>query len=140
MDQNQKAQLIQLAEHYLQNNGVTLARDILMKVIAVDPSHSRSNELLAYIAGNAGEHQQALMYLQAACQANDSSREALYHLGNMYLAQGEFEQATHFLQAALLKSQPFFEAAHNLGLDFANLARHLEAVEYFSKALQLNPH
>ena len=139
MDQNQKAQLIQLAEHYLQNNDFILARDILSRVIAADPHHSRSNELLAYIAGNAGDHRQALMYLQTACQADDSSREALYHLGNMYLAQGEFEQAIHFLRAALLKSQPFFEAAHNLGLAFANLEQHLEAVEYFSQALQLNP-
>ncbi len=140
MDQNQKAQLIQLAEHYLQNNNVTLARDILMRVIAVDPHHSRSNELLAYVAGNAGDHQQALTYLQTACQTDDSSREARYHLGNMYLAQGEFEQAIHFLKAALLKSQPFFEAAHNLGLAFANQARHPEAVEYFRQAIQLNPH
>jgi len=140
MDQNQKAQFIQLAEHYLQNNEVTLARDILIRVISADPLHARSNELLAYIAGNAGDHQQALTYLQIACQTDDSSREARYHLGNIYLAQGEFEQAIHFLKGALQKSQPFFEAAHNLGLAFANLAQDLEAVEYFSQALQLNPH
>ena len=140
MNRNEQAQAIQLAEHYLQNNSVDYARVILTKIIALESTHSKANELLAYIAGDTGDHQQAFVLLQKACQSKDCSREALYHLGNLYLAQGDFENAIHFLKTALHKSQSFFEAAHNLGLAFANLGRHTEAADSFSKACELNPH
>jgi len=140
MNRNEQAQAIQLAEHYLQNNSVDYARVILTKIISLESTHSKANELLAYIAGDTGDHQQALVFLQKACQSKDCSREALFHLGNLYLAEGDFENAIPFLKAALLKSQPFFEASHNLGLAFASLGHNTEAVNAFLKACELNPH
>jgi predicted O-linked N-acetylglucosamine transferase (SPINDLY family) len=140
MNRNEQAQAIQLAEHYLQNNSVDYARVILTKIIALEPTHSKASELLAYIAGDTGDHQQAFVLLQKACQSKDCSREALYHLGNLYLAQGDFENAIYFLQNATLKSGPFFEATHNMGLAFANIGNHAKAIDFFSKACELNPH
>ena len=54
MDSNEKEQSLKLADHYFREKNYQYAKYILDKVIEIDSSNSKANELLAYIHGNSG--------------------------------------------------------------------------------------
>lgn len=112
-----------------------LARQVLQR----DPGNPGALELLAYVAGNAGDERGAHDLLLQASRRAECAPEALYYLGASSLRRGEFAQALAVLRRAVDLEPRFFEAWHDLGSAQASLGDKAAAHESFTRAATLNP-
>lgn len=135
MNQEEKKQLLKLANYYFQNDHYPLAETILKKIIAASPNNSNANELLAYIYGNKGELDSSLHYLELATKQPDSSPEACYYLGCLQLKKNMYVEAIDNFNLSILKGGEFFEALHDIGSAYAHLEQNELALEQFKKCL-----
>ncbi|MFZ4379315.1 MAG: tetratricopeptide repeat protein [Polynucleobacter sp.] len=137
MNSNETNQSITLAEHYFRNNNSPFAKAILKKIIEVDFSNSKANELLAYIESNQGNHELAHQLLFRACQDKQASANAFYYLGNSFLNKNQFQEAKECFAQALDKAGDFFEGLHDLATACASLGEKENALLWYQKALTL---
>ncbi|WP_240553784.1 tetratricopeptide repeat protein [Polynucleobacter campilacus] len=75
-----------------------------------------------------------------ACLDVNSSSEANYYLGSLYLERAAYSDAVKFLKKAVLKDGQSFEARHDLGAALALLGKTSEALDALLSAAQLNSH
>jgi predicted O-linked N-acetylglucosamine transferase (SPINDLY family) len=137
MNSNENNQSIALAEYYFRNNNYPFAAAILKKIIEVDFSNSKANELLAYVESNQGNHELAHQLLMRACQDKQASANALYYLGSSFLKKNQFQEAKDCFTKALDKAGDFFEGLHDLATACASLGENEDALFWYQKALTL---
>ena len=137
MNSNENNQSIALAEYYFRNNNYPFAAAILKKIIEVDFSNSKANELLAYVESNQGNHELAHQLLMRACQDKKASANALYYLGSSFLKKNQFQEAKDCFTKALDKAGDFFEGLHDLATACASLGENEDALFWYQKALTL---
>jgi len=137
MNSNENNQSITLAEYYFRNNNFPFAAAILKKIIEVDFSNSKANELLAYVESNQGNHELAHQLLMRACQDKQASANAFYYLGSSFLKKNQFQDAKDCFTKALNKAGDFFEGLHDLATACASLGEKEDALVYYQKALAL---
>jgi predicted O-linked N-acetylglucosamine transferase (SPINDLY family) len=131
--------LIFEAEALFKNEQYSAAQPLLERVLALYPSQSRANELLAYITGNLGNTHLSHELLKIACEDPNCTPQALYYLGSSYLELNAPKDAIHFFSASLDKGGIFFEGLHDLATSQAMFSQEKEAIENFKKAITLNP-
>ena len=136
MDSIEKEQSLKLADHYFREKNYRYAKYILDKVIQIDSSNSKANELLAYIHGNSGEFDICFKLLNVACKQNDCSIEALYYLGSIQLERGLFGQAIETFKKSIFKGGEFFEALHDLATAQAQIGDLNSALNNYQKCLR----
>ncbi len=137
MDFKEKEQSLKLAQHYFREKNYAYAKYILDKVIKIDSSNSKANELLAYIHGNSGQFDVCFELLNLACKQNDCSAEALYYLGQIQLESGLFGQAVETFKKSIFKGGEFFEALHDLATAQAHTGDLKSALNNYQKCLTL---
>ena len=137
MDSKEKEQSLKLAEHYFREKNYSYATHILEKIIKIDSSNSKANELLAYIHGNAGKFDVCFELLNVACSQNDCSTEALYYLGSIQLKRGLFGQAIETFKKSIFKGGEFFEALHDLATAQAHIGDLKSAINNYQKCLKI---
>ena len=137
MNSNENNQSITLAEYYFRNNNYPFAAAILKKIIEVDFSNSKANELLAYVESNQGNHELAHQLLMRACQDKRASANAFYYLGSSFLKKNQFQEAKDCFTKALDKAGDFFEGLHDLATACASLGEKEDALFWYQKALIL---
>lgn len=137
MDSKEKEQSLKLAEHYFREKNYSYATHILEKIIKIDSSNSKANELLAYIHGNAGQFDVCFELLNVACSQNDCSTEALYYFGSIQLKRGLFGQAIETFKKSIFKGGEFFEALHDLATAQAHIGDLKSAINNYQKCLKL---
>ncbi|WP_028536617.1 tetratricopeptide repeat protein [Paludibacterium yongneupense] len=130
---------LDIAAQYLGSQQPQFAEIVLKKVLSANPRNTRANELMAHIAGQAGDKESALHHLTQACRQPDCSPGALYFLGTAHLGLGKFPEAIVTLRRAVDKNAHFFEALHDLGLACALAGQASESIEYLTRALSLRP-
>ena len=131
--------LVEEANISFQNQTYEIAQPILRSVLEYFPSHSRANELLAYITGNLGDHRTSHELLKIACEDQNCTSHALYYLGSSYLELNAPDDAIRFFLASMHKGGNFFEGLHDLATAQAMVNQEKEAIENFKKAANLNP-
>ncbi len=136
MDSNEKEQSLKLADHYFREKNYQYAKYILDKVIEIDSSNSKANELLAYIHGNLGQFDVCFELLNVACKQNDCSTQALYYLGSIQLERGLFDQAIETFKKSIFKGGEFFEALHDLATAQAQTGDLKSALNNYQKCLK----
>ena len=132
-------QLLGLAEHYFRDNNHIFSKYLLEKILEIDLTNSRANELLAYIYRNSGQNDVYYELLSVACTKNDCSGEALYNFGSAQLERGLLKEAAETLKNSILKCGEFFEALHDLATAQAQMGDHNSALVNYQKCLKLNP-
>ena len=137
MDSKEKEQSLKLAEHYFREKNYSYATHILEKIIKIDSSNSKANELLAYIYGNAGQFDVCFEFLNVACSQNDCSTEALYYFGSIQLKRGHFGHAIETFKKSIFKGGEFFEALHDLATAQAHIGDLKSAINNYQKCLKL---
>ena len=137
MNSNETNQSITLAEYYFRNNNYPFAAAILKKIIEVDFSNSKANELLAYVESNQGNHELAHQLLMRSCQDKQASANAFYYLGSSFLKKNQFQEAKDCFTKALDKAGDFFEGLHDLATACASLGEKEDALVNYQKALAL---
>jgi len=137
MNLNEKTQSLKLAEHYFRINQHSFAKHILEKIIEIDSTNSKANELLGYIYENLGQFEISFEYLNTACSQKDCSMEALYYLGSMQLKKGLFNKAVANFKRSIFKGGEFFEALHDLATAQAHTGDLTSALINYQKCLAL---
>jgi predicted O-linked N-acetylglucosamine transferase (SPINDLY family) len=135
MNLDEKNQSLKLAGHYFQINQYSFAKHILEKIIEVDSTNSKANELLGYIYENLGQFDISFEYLNTACSQKDCSVEALYYLGSMQLRKGLFNEASENFKKSILKGGEFFEVLHDLATAQAHTGDLTSALINYKKCL-----
>ena len=130
--------LLSLAENYFYSNNYYLSEEILKKILKLSPTHSKANELLAYIYGNKGDLDTSYQLLELSCSEKDCSPEALYYLGSAQLKIGLYEKAVHQLEKSINKAGNFFEALNDLGTAYGRIGNVKRSLACYEECLKLN--
>jgi protein O-GlcNAc transferase len=138
LNPKEEVQLITLAEHYFRSNNYPFAETILKKILDSNPSNTKANEFLAYIAGNSGEKELAQQLLQKACQDPNCSPEALYYLGKCHLENDQHHEAIDNYLSSIKKAGEFFEVLHDLATAQSHIGDKDSALTNYLKAAKLN--
>jgi ubiquinone/menaquinone biosynthesis C-methylase UbiE len=95
-------QLAEASRQYRQGQ-FTLARDLCNQILARDPSHIQSLNLLGVIAQASGEHKRAIRNFEKAIALNPADAACHYNIGSSYQALDRRTEAiSHFKQAIAL--------------------------------------
>lgn len=127
-----------LADEYFKRQEYSNAEFILNKILKSNYFNSRANELLAYLNAAKGNSSVAKDLLVRACSQQDSTPEAFYYLGILFLKSNNFNEAIFNFEKALLISPNFIECLHDLGTAYTNIGNNQKAIGAYQKALLLN--
>jgi SAM-dependent methyltransferase len=94
--------LAEASRHYRQGQ-LTPARDLCNQILARDPSHMQSLNLLGLIAQISGDYKRAIRNFEKAITLNPADAACHYNIGSSYQALDQRAEAvTHFKQAIAL--------------------------------------
>ena len=133
---NEIEKLIRLSEQYFYDKNYQNSKKILKKLIKLDPTNTRANELLGYIYGNEEKFDEASQYLTSACQGRNYNTEALYYLGKIQALQKNYVQGINSLEKAIKKNGDFYEALFDLGSLCNAIGENQKAIEYYQRAMK----
>jgi len=133
---NEIEKLIRLSEQYFYDKDYQNSKKILKKLIKLDPTNTRTNELLGYIYGNEEKYDKACQYLTSACQGQNYNTEALYYLGKVQGIQKNYIQGINSLEKAIKKNGDFYEALFDLGSLCNAIGENQKAIEYYQRAMK----
>jgi Tfp pilus assembly protein PilF len=128
-----------IAEHAFRSDNYALAEQLLASVLSSDPSNSKANELMAYVAGNRGDVEGAGRFLRMATAAADASAASWYYLGVWLMRQGRDGEAVAAIENSLRIGGDFFEGLHDLGYALYNIGEPARAVTAYDRAATLDP-
>ncbi len=83
--------------------------------------------------------EQASACFETVLEAEPEHKNALLHLGQIYIRQNEYDKAESFLLDALAIFPEESEFNKNLGLVYARMNNEPEAKKYLNKAIAINP-
>ena len=127
-------QLLAIAEHSFHIKSYDFSESVLHQILQIDPTHSKANELLAYINEYKGNIELAYQFLIRACQSSACSIEALYRLGASYLETARPEEALTYFNRVIELDGGHFEGLHDIGTALAQLGRLDESLSFYQKA------
>jgi tetratricopeptide (TPR) repeat protein len=119
------------------------ATELFRKSIELDPANAaRSYNYLGYMWIERSENlEEAGQFIRRALEMEPNNGAYIDSLGWLYFKQNKFEEAlTELLRAAELLPEPDPVVFEHIGDACDKLGRKAEAVLYWQKALQLNPH
>jgi tetratricopeptide (TPR) repeat protein len=119
------------------------ATELFRKSIELDPANAaRSYNYLGYMWIERSENlEEAGQFIRRALEMEPNNGAYIDSLGWLYFKQNRFEEAlTELLRAAELLPEPDPVVFEHIGDACDKLGRKAEAVLYWQKALQLNPH
>ena len=125
------------AEKFFEKSEYGSCLKLLNIIIKSFPNHSRTNELLGYIAGNSGDIDSAIQYLKISTANTDCSPESIYYLGTLYLQKKLYLPAIICFKNSLSIAGNFFEGLHDLGTALALSGEKENALSAYVAALKL---
>jgi Tfp pilus assembly protein PilF len=110
----------------------------LRRVLSSSPSHARANELMAYVAANTGNDDDARHFLVKATSEDGATATAWYYLGVWHRKHGAPPDAIRAFERALAIDASLFPARHDLGLSLRDLGENAAALAAFDAAIALD--
>ena len=141
---------LRLDPHHLSahlNFGVTLfgegaideAAEHFERVLRIDPEHPEALLNLGLVHQRRGERDAARRCFETILARRPEAVDALYHLGALHLGERENETASTLFTRALLCDPNHVFAHRDLGLACERLGNATGAVQYYRRALELDP-
>lgn len=115
------------------------ARAHYHQALKADPGQVQALHFLGISYAQAQQPDQALPWLEQACQRAPNDAPLHYSRGNVLSDLGQHEAAVAAYQTALQHQPGWVAACNNLGLAWRALGRHGEALSAFEQALQAQP-
>jgi predicted O-linked N-acetylglucosamine transferase (SPINDLY family) len=133
------AQAFEIALTHHQAGRLAAAEEIYRRILAVEPQHADSLQLLGVIAHQTGQHATAVDLIQRAIALRPDV--AVYHgnLGEAYRLLGKNAEALACYQRAIELNAAYPEALNGMGLVFKELGRFDEAVTCYRRTLTIKP-
>lgn len=134
-----------LCLHYLNKASPEIAEPRCTELLEATPPSPESNNLLGYLRTETGKYDQAVNNYQAAIRMRPDWGILYANLSDTFTRQGKPDEADKSLQKALtmkdasLSNEILARSSNNLGASYLQKNRTEKAVEYFTKALELNP-
>jgi protein O-GlcNAc transferase len=132
------ALLRQALEHH-QAGRLNDAAELYQRILATEPEHADSLNLIGVIANQAGRPELALDYIGKAIRIQDDN--AVYHsnLGQALLALGRLDEAIASFRRALGLEPKLAEAYANLAVALRHQGKISDAIALLRRALELKP-
>lgn len=124
---------------YLEDGRIDEAQQQLIDSIRIEPRAFHPYLGLGAIAQKKHQYAEAARYYEKAIEMKPSNTIGYSLLGDMYLKLGKTDEAYTSYLMVISKNSRDFEAYYNLGLLCLERQRYDEALQYFGKALRLDP-
>ncbi|MGI9212061.1 MAG: tetratricopeptide repeat protein, partial [Methylococcaceae bacterium] len=115
------------------------AESAYASILEREPDHFDALQLMGALAGQKGQPQQALAYLDRALQVRHDQPEIHYNRGIILQRLDRLEEAVTSYRNALKQDSRHLEARNNLGLVLQQLGRWNEALAAFNEVLTRKP-
>ena len=114
------------------------SREVMLRLLSVDPNHSEALNFIAYQNALSGERlDEALEFVQRAVELNESGH--IYDtLGWVYYRMGKYQDALRALKRALAEIPDDSVIHEHLGEVYVALGDKSAAIAHFRKALQID--
>jgi len=132
-------QAFALAAQHHQAGRLAEAETIYRQILAVQPDHADSLQMLGVIAHQAGRHDLALEWLHRAIARDPNNATAHSNLGAAYQALDRLDEAIASERRALQLNPASPESHHILGIALARKRQFEEAITCFRRTIQLKP-
>ena len=139
MSVHNATQLIQQALQLHQQGQLAPARQLYMQVLKDNPQHVDALHLLGVCEAFAGNHQQAMQWMQQAIAIDPNHASIHCNYGNVLRNLGQLQPALASYERALELNPNYAEAYSNRGIVLRELKRLDEALACYERALELNP-
>ena len=133
------ASLFQEAAALLQSGKASAAAARFEAILARDPRHVPSLQLLGIMRAREGKFDDAVALLDKALRGQPHSAEAHNNLGMALLAAGRSAEAAARFEEAVRLNPSYAIACNNLGMALAALNRTEQAAAHYRRALALQP-
>jgi tetratricopeptide (TPR) repeat protein len=110
-----------------------------LKAVQLAPNSPEANFNVANSLLRFGRAAEAIVYYKKALAAKPDFTDAEANLAAALLASGKFAQATRRLKRAAAAKSDNAELYNLLGVAYAELEKRPDAIEYFNKALAVDP-
>jgi len=115
------------------------AERIYREILAQQPDHAETLNLLGVLAGQMGRLDAALELIRRAIQQNPDFAEAHYNLGVTFEGKGHLAEAIASYRQAIRLNPDLAGAHYNLGTVLAGMGQLEEAITACRQAIRLNP-
>ena len=115
------------------------AREILHRVIELNPNHADSLYELGRIAMREGEIDAAIAWLAKATSVNSRAAHFYNTYGNLRQARGELEEAARLYREAISVNPDFAEAYANIGMVLCKKGETEAGLPFLRKAIEIGP-
>ncbi len=132
---------VQLGMTYLQNQQMALAKQKLLKAVALDPTLPDAHYSLGYYFETVGQTQDAQREYQTALKLAPDNAEVLNSYGVFLCKIKQYAQADHYFQKAIAEIDytDVGVAYQNAGLCSIDAGKSKQAADYFIQAIRQNP-
>ncbi|OGO95646.1 MAG: hypothetical protein A3F41_00715, partial [Coxiella sp. RIFCSPHIGHO2_12_FULL_44_14] len=139
LDPNHTSALSQIAQIYLNQADYQNAIHYYQKRLRIQPHHADTHHHLGIAWLKEKQWEKALHHLEQALALNDNEPLIHYHLATAYLQLKQRALALrHYLRQ--IEKQPHAESYYNIGILLMYQEHHSEAIDYFQKAIAMDPY
>ena len=128
-----------MADEYIEQEKFGKAEDILLKIIAKDPSDAAIYNKLGMIYLHEKNFRDALSALKQALKLESDNDTFYNNLGLLYYQKGDYEAAVEAYERSLEISDKVPSRLVNLGLAYFMIKKYRKAADNYEKALILDP-
>ena len=86
-----------------------------------------------------GNNDSAMAAYKAVITVDPDNQKACTGLGGIYLRRNNFPEAINILSKVVAKDSTYIDALSNLGAAYGNSGHYQEAIQYYLKAIKINP-
>ena len=115
------------------------AEALYRRVLADQPNHADTLNLLGALAHQTGRHELAIEVISQAIQTNGENPDYFFNLGGVFHGHGRLDQAVAAYQQAINIKRDFVEARNNLGATLKEQGKLNEAAEAYRQAIHDRP-
>ncbi len=116
-----------------------MAEESYRQALRHDPDNPDGFNLLAVIADQKGQAEEAIALMEKAVLAGPGNPQFSNNLGQFYMKSGRLDEAIEAYQAALRVDPKFADALNNLGNALAENGQLEEAMGQYRVALEIDP-
>ena len=139
MSQSSLEQEFRRAVQFLQTGQFQQAEQIARQILAVQPRHPGTLQLLGMALMHQGRGDEAIVCLRRVAEVNPFTPEPHNNLGSAFLAKGSFKEAIAAFHQAIAVSPSYADAYNNLGRAYMCMGAVNEGVAAFRQATVLKP-
>jgi len=132
-------QLISSAKKKQENNQISEAKQIYLKILESDPKNYEANNQLGILSLENSEFELAEKYFYKILENKFRNEQILNNYGISLLQNKKFHQAIQIFDEIIIKNKNYSSAYNNRGLIYRELDEHDNAIKDFKEAISLDP-